>query len=178
MADRQRPFQRAGLRGHERHQAVAHRLFARIGGGVCAQLRQELARDAGGTAATFACVSPFSGHGHRDRPLTALLALAPPVPGGGGLAVLRPCAAAQLKAAVASDEHAMLHRELRITLTNASAQACAMDGFPAVRLIDELKHVRISAESYSREPHLFILSPGQQAAFGLRIATGDGTTST
>ena len=103
----------------------------------------------------------------------------PPIGGGGegGLAILRPCAASQLKAAVASNEPAMMHRELRITLTNVSARACAIDGYPAVRLLDELKHPRIVAESFSQQPRLFIIAPDQQAAFRLRVATGDGTTT-
>jgi Protein of unknown function (DUF4232) len=102
----------------------------------------------------------------------------PPIGGAGGpLAILRPCAAAQLKAAVASDTGATMHRELRITLTNTGSTGCAIDGYPAVRLLDELGHPRITAESFSREPRLFVLSPGQKAAFGLRVATGDGTTT-
>ena len=103
----------------------------------------------------------------------------PPMLRGGphGLVILRPCPASQLKAAVTSDEGAMLHRELRITLTNVGASACAIDGYPAVRLLDALKHARIAAESFSRKPRLFIIAPDQQAAFRLRIATGDGTTT-
>jgi hypothetical protein len=102
----------------------------------------------------------------------------PPIGGaGGGLAVLRPCAAAQLKAAIASDTSAMMHRELVITLTNTARTGCAMDGFPAVRLLDELDRPRIAAESFSRAPKFFVLSAGQTAAFGLRVATGDGTTT-
>ncbi len=42
----------------------------------------------------------------------------------------------QLRAAVVSDEGAMMHRELRVTLTNDGASACVIDGFPAVRLLD------------------------------------------
>jgi uncharacterized protein DUF4232 len=115
-------------------------------------------------------------------PLAASATLSPtnpPIPRGGphGLAILRPCSASQLKAAVTSDEGAMLHRELRITLTNVGASACAIDGFPAVRLLDALNHPRIAAEAFSRRPRLFILAPDQQAAFRLRIATGDGTTT-
>ena len=115
-------------------------------------------------------------------PLAASAALVPthpPIAGAGapGLAILRPCSASQLKAAVTSDEGAMLHRELRITLTNAGASACAIAGYPAVRLIDALNHPRIAAESFSRTPRMFIIAPDQQAAFRLRIATGDGTTS-
>jgi hypothetical protein len=93
------------------------------------------------------------------------------------MAILRPCASAQLRAAVASQTGAMLHRELRITLTNVSPRACAIDGFPAVRLLDELKHPVIAAESFSRAPKLFTIAPNQAAAFLVRIATGDGTTS-
>jgi Protein of unknown function (DUF4232) len=100
----------------------------------------------------------------------------PPIGGGAHpLAILRPCASSQLKAAVTENQGAMLHRELRITLTNAGATACAIDGYPAVRLLDELKHPRITAESYSDKPRLFTIGPGQQAAFRLRVATGDGT---
>ena len=112
-------------------------------------------------------------------PLVAVAPSEPPIGGNGGrgLAVLRPCASAQLKAAVTSQTGATLHRELRITLTNASARACAIDGFPAVRLLDELKHPQIVAESFSRAPRLFIIAPAQAAAFLVRIATGDGVTS-
>jgi hypothetical protein len=110
-------------------------------------------------------------------PLAA--AAEPPIGGNGGrgMAVLRPCASAQLKAAVAWQTGAMLHRELRITLTNVSPRACAIDGFPAVRLLDELEHPQIVAESFSRAPRLFTIAPGQAAAFLVRIATGDGVTS-
>ena len=102
----------------------------------------------------------------------------PPVAGGAhGLAILRPCPASQLRAAVASKGHAMMHVELRITLANVGASACAISGYPAVRLLDELKHPRIVAESFSGNPRMFILAPDQKAAFGLRVATGDGTTS-
>jgi hypothetical protein len=108
----------------------------------------------------------------------AFAAPLPPIGGGGGpLAILRPCAAAQLKAAVASDTSATMHRELLITLTNTGSTGCAIDGYPAVRLLDELDHPRITAESFSRTPRLFVLSPGQKAAFALRVATGDGTTT-
>jgi hypothetical protein len=71
----------------------------------------------------------------------------------------------------------MQHRELRITLTNVSARACAIDGFPAVRLLDELKHPQIVAESFSRAPRLFTIAPAQSAAFLVRVATGDGVTT-
>ncbi|HEV3089328.1 MAG TPA: DUF4232 domain-containing protein [Candidatus Elarobacter sp.] len=109
---------------------------------------------------------------------TASAAPLPPIGGAHGpLAILRPCAASQLKASIASDQSAMMHRELHITLTNTGSTGCAIDGYPAVRLLDELGHPRITAESFSRTPRLFVLSPGQQAAFGLRIATGDGTTT-
>jgi hypothetical protein len=115
-------------------------------------------------------------------PLAASATLSPtnpPAPFGGqrGLAILRPCPSSQLRAAVTSDQGAMLHRELRITLTNVGASACAIAGYPAVRLLDELKHPRISAESFSLTPRQFIIAPDQQAAFRLRIATGDGTTT-
>ncbi|HTD33600.1 MAG TPA: DUF4232 domain-containing protein [Candidatus Elarobacter sp.] len=121
------------------------------------------------------------------RPLTALavalaalpLAATPPIGGGPHvLRVLRPCAASQLRAAVASNEGATMHRELRITLTNASATACAIDGYPAVRLLDAAKRAYIAAETFSTErPREFTIGPGQAAAFGLRVATGDGTTA-
>jgi hypothetical protein len=110
-------------------------------------------------------------------PLGAAAPPNPPIGGEGGLAILRPCAASQLKATVASNESAMMHRELRITLTNVSARACAIDGYPAVRLLDELKHPRIVAESFTQKPRMFIIAPDQQAAFRLRIATGDGVTT-
>lgn len=103
----------------------------------------------------------------------------PPIGGNGGrgMAILRPCAAAQLEAAVASDTRAAQHRELRVTLTNVSARACAIDGYPAVRLLDEQKNPQIVAESFSGKPRLFTIARGEAAAFRLRIATGDGVTS-
>ncbi len=103
----------------------------------------------------------------------------PPIGGNGGrgMAILRPCASAQLAAAVASQTGAMLHRELRITLTNVSQRACAIDGFPAIRLLDERKAPQIVAESFSRTPMLFTIAPAEAAAFMLRFATGDGVTS-
>jgi uncharacterized protein DUF4232 len=107
-------------------------------------------------------------------------ATAAPAPIAGGshaLAVLRACPTSQLKAAIASDQGAMLHRELRITLTNTGPVGCAMLGYPAVRLLDELQHAQIVAENFSRTPRMFVLSPGQQAAFLLRVATGDGVTT-
>jgi hypothetical protein len=115
-------------------------------------------------------------------PLAASATLSPtnpPIAGRSapGLAILRPCPASQLKAAVTSDEGAMMHRELRIGLTNVGTSACAIDGYPAVRLLDALNHPRIAAESFSRKPRMFIIAPNQQAAFRLRVATGDGTTS-
>ena len=112
-------------------------------------------------------------------PLVAAAPSEPPIGGNGGrgMAVLRPCASAQLKAAVALQTGAMLHRELRITLSNVSPRACAIDGFPALRLLDELKNPQIVAESFSRTPRLFTIAPGQAAAFVVRIATGDGVTS-
>ncbi len=107
-----------------------------------------------------------------------LVSTAPPRPAAAhGMAILRPCPATQLRAAVTSDTGAMMHRELTIALTNAGASACAIDGYPAVRLLDALKHPRIASESFSGTPHEFILAPDQRAAFKLRIATGDGTTS-
>jgi Protein of unknown function (DUF4232) len=112
-------------------------------------------------------------------PLRAPAAPLPPIGGGPGphLAILRPCAAAQLKGKVTSDTGATLHRELRIELTNVSATACAIDGFPAVRLLDALGHPRITAESFSRKPKLFTIATNQRAAFLLRVATGDGVTT-
>jgi hypothetical protein len=103
--------------------------------------------------------------------------LAPIAGGPHPLAVLRACPSSQLKAAIASDEGAMMHRELRITLTNTGAVGCAMLGYPAIRLLDELKHPQIVAESFSRTPRMFVVSPGGQAAFLLRVATGDGVTT-
>ena len=70
----------------------------------------------------------------------------------------------------------MMHRELRITLTNTGAVGCAMFGYPAIRLLDALQHAQIDAENFSRTPRMFVLSPGRQAAFLLRVATGDGVT--
>lgn len=93
------------------------------------------------------------------------------------MAVLRPCASAQLRASLDSQDAGMLHRELRIRLTNRSSTACAIDGFPAVRLMDRYGHVQIVAESFSREPQQSILAPLQSAMFALRIATGDGVTT-
>jgi hypothetical protein len=102
---------------------------------------------------------------------------AAPAAGQHGLAILRPCPSSQLKAEVTSDQGAMMHRELRVTLTNVGASACAIDGYPAVRLLDELHHARISAESFALTPKQFIIGPDQQAAFRLRVATGDGAIS-
>ena len=103
---------------------------------------------------------------------------APPIAGvAHKMAILRPCSAAQLKAAVTSDTGETMHRVLRITLTNGSATPCAIDGYPAVRLIDETKHPRIVAESFSGKPKMFIIAPKEQASFLMRIATGDGVTT-
>ncbi|HEY6234188.1 MAG TPA: DUF4232 domain-containing protein [Candidatus Elarobacter sp.] len=115
-------------------------------------------------------------------PSAALAAAPPSLPpiggnGGRGMAILRPCASAQLAAAVGSQTRGMLHRELLITLTNVSQRACAIDGFPAVRLLDERKAPLIAAESWSRISRLFTIAPGQAAAFAMRVATGDGVTS-
>ena len=122
-----------------------------------------------------------------SRSLAALATLAalaaaptaPPIAGGPHvMPILRPCASSQLRAAVASNEGAMLHRELRITLTNTGTTGCAIAGYPAVRLLDETKHARIVAETFSTEkPREFTIGPGQAASFGLRVATGDGTTT-
>lgn len=68
----------------------------------------------------------------------------------------------------------MLHRNLRISLTNVSSQGCAIDGYPAVRLLDGVGHVVIAAESFSRAPREFVIGPDQQAVFLLRVAVGDG----
>ena len=95
----------------------------------------------------------------------------------GMMAILRPCASADLKAAVDSDQAGMMHRELRITLTKTGSHACAIYGYPAVRLLDETRHTRIVAETFSRTPKLFTIGPNQQAAFLLRIATSDGVTT-
>ncbi|HZW52988.1 MAG TPA: DUF4232 domain-containing protein [Candidatus Elarobacter sp.] len=107
-----------------------------------------------------------------------LVSMPPPIGGNSAhpLAILRPCASSQLKAAVTANQGGMMHRELRITLTNTGAGACAIDGYPAVRLLDEQKHPRITAEAFSEKPRLFTIAPDQQAAFKLRVATGDGTT--
>ena len=96
--------------------------------------------------------------------------------GGTGMAVLRACATAQLRASVLSDTSAMMHRELRIGLANVSERACAIDGYPAVRIVDERGNVQIAAESFvtAPAPRLFTLAPGESAAFLLRIAHGDG----
>ena len=115
-------------------------------------------------------------------PFAALAAPPPSLPpiggnGGRGMAILRPCASAQLAAAVTSQTGAMMHRELRITLTNVSQRACAIDGFPAIRLLDVRKAPQIVAESFSRTPRLFTIAPAQAAAFLVRVATGDGVTS-
>ena len=113
--------------------------------------------------------------------LVALAAVSAPVRAGATpphvMAVLRPCTSAQLRADTSSADAGMLHRELRIRLTNISARGCAIDGFPAVRLTDAEHNVQIAAESFSREPRLLILAPQQSAMFAVRIATGDGVTT-
>jgi hypothetical protein len=93
------------------------------------------------------------------------------------LTAARACPSPQLRAAVVSDQGAMMHRELRVTLTNNGASACTIDGFPAIRLLDAQRHVTIAQESFSGTPSAFTLAPGKSASFGLRIATGDGTTT-
>lgn len=98
-------------------------------------------------------------------------------PGLRSMLVLRPCASSHLRAAVASDQQATLHRELLITLTNTSTRACAINGYPAVRLLDDAKNVQIVAESFSRTPHLFTIAPGDAAAFLVRDPIGDGVTT-
>lgn len=113
--------------------------------------------------------------------LAALAAAPTPPPIAGGphvMRILRPCAASQLRAAVIEDQGAMLHRELRIGLTNTATTACAIAGYPAVRLLDPQQHPYIVAETFSTEkPREFTIGTGQTAAFGLRVATGDGTTT-
>jgi len=113
--------------------------------------------------------------------LAALAAAPTPPPIAGGphvMRILRPCAAAQLRAAVIEDEGAMLHRELRIGLTNTGTTACAIAGYPAVRLLDQQQHPYIVAETFSTEqPREFTIGTGQTATFGLRVATGDGATT-
>jgi hypothetical protein len=116
-------------------------------------------------AATCAALAPSAAAG------------APAAPVPGGLAILLPCTASQLRATVASDTGAMMHRELTIALTNTGARACAIDGFPAVRLLDVRNRAVIAAESFSGTPREFTIGPGQQAAFTMRIATGDGVTA-
>lgn len=106
-----------------------------------------------------------------DAPASQTL---PNPPGVQGLRVLRPCAAAQLQAKVVAADQAMLHRNLRIALTNVSPQGCAIDGYPAVRLLDAAGNVEIGAESFSRTPHEFVIGPNQQAVFLMRVAVGDG----
>lgn len=105
-----------------------------------------------------------------------IAAAAQPVPPGGGLAVLRPCATAQLRASVLENTGATLHRELRIGLTNIAQRACAIDGYPAVRLLSAEGNVEIVAEQFAPAPapHLFTIAPGQQSVFRMRVATGDG----
>ena len=98
-------------------------------------------------------------------------------PAQRSMLVDRPCASAQLKAVVASDEHAMMHRELRIALTNTSTRPCTIDGYPAVRLMSAAKTVLISAELFSGTPRPFALAPNDKAAFGLRVAVGDGVAT-
>jgi hypothetical protein len=107
-----------------------------------------------------------------------LVSTAPPIAGPPHvLGILRPCPASQLKAAVVSNIVVATHRELRITLTNTGASGCAISGYPAIRLLDELRHPRIVAESFTEKPHMFIIAPDQQAAFRLRVAMGEGTTA-
>ena len=93
------------------------------------------------------------------------------------LTAARACPSSQLRATVVSDEGAMMHRELRVTLTNEGASACTIDGFPAIRLLDAQRHVTIAEESFSGTPRAFTLAPDKSASFGLRIATGDGITT-
>lgn len=117
--------------------------------------------------------------------LCALLPVAtaaqqPPIGGnaGTGLAILRPCATAQLRASVLSNTRAMMHQELLVALTNVSDRACAIDGYPAVRIVSPVAGVQIVAETFvsTPAPRLFTLAPGEHAAFGLRVAAGDGAT--
>jgi len=74
-------------------------------------------------------------------PLTASVALAAPAPA-------RACSSSQLRAAVASDSGAMLHRDITITLTNSGRSACVIDGYPAIRLLDAQHHASVAAESF------------------------------
>jgi hypothetical protein len=108
-------------------------------------------------------------------PLTASATLAPVAHPMRAMTALRACTSSQLRAAVTSDEGAMMHRELRVTLTNSGAMACTIDGFPAIRLLDAHHHVTTAEESFSGTPRGFALPPGKSASFGLRIATGDGS---
>ena len=103
---------------------------------------------------------------------------AQPIGGGAGMAILRPCATADLRASVLTNTRAMMHEELRIGLTNTSQRACAIDGYPAVRIVDANGAVAIAAETFVSEPapRIFTIAPGQSAAFGVRIAAGDGVT--
>ncbi|MBV9438523.1 MAG: DUF4232 domain-containing protein [Candidatus Eremiobacteraeota bacterium] len=96
-------------------------------------------------------------------------------PGMRSTQVLRPCTTPTLRASLVSEEGATLHRELTIALTNTGERGCAIDGYPAVRLLDAAKNVQISAESFASAPRFFVLNPGAKALFGLRVATGDGT---
>jgi hypothetical protein len=177
----------------EGDQPLAHRGLARVGRKVRLQLLEQ--RGAGvvhgiDLRATFAASAAFlAGMGLRSLVLVSALgatlplaasaaapATDPPIGGRpGGLAILRPCATVQLKPRVWSETHAMLHRELVITLTNVGSTACAIDGFPAVRLLDALRHARIVAETFTGKPRQFIIAPNGTAAFQLRVASGDGT---
>jgi hypothetical protein len=101
-------------------------------------------------------------------PLSASVALAAPAP-------VRACQSSQLRAAVSSDSGAMMHRAITVTLTNRSASACTMDGYPAVRLLDAQHRASVAAESFSGEPpHAFSLAPGKHATFDMLIATSNG----
>jgi hypothetical protein len=114
-------------------------------------------------------------------PLAASATLVPTAPPAAhapsALTAARACPSTQLRAAVTSDEAAMVHREVRVTLTNDGASSCVMDGFPAIRLLDAQHHVHIAEESFSGTPSAFTLAPGKSAAFGLRIATADAVTT-
>jgi hypothetical protein len=107
---------------------------------------------------------------------TLVMTAAPAAHAPSSLTARRACPSSQLRAAVVSDQGAMMHRELSITLTNSGASACVIDGFPAIRLLDAQHHGAVTAESFSGTPHAFDLAPGKHAAFGIRVATGDGVT--
>ncbi len=106
-------------------------------------------------------------------PLTA--SAAPPASAAPHALITRvTCLSSQLRAVVVSDQGGMMHRELHIRLTNKGRVPCAIDGYPAIRLLDAGHQAQLTAESFSGTPHPFSLAPGASASFGLRIATGNG----